>query len=306
MSFALLARLLLAQAGVSPESTEPAQVRSLLVTITDEKGAPVEGLAPQEVVVMENGLARDVVGLSPDRRPLTVAVLVDTSANMSTALRQSVLEPLVAFLMGLPLGSRYALWTTGDRPTKLVDYTSDVLEVSQALKQVAPQGGNTLLDALVEASADLKKKEGERSAVLAVTKIGIEFSSRGRYRVVDEASASAPLFMAVKIDEGFQPRELARGVSGRGSLAATDESLESLIRYDYVLGELTRKTGGVYETVLSSLSIGYALERVAGALRGQYRLRYATVPEIKQRKLEVKVSRPGVKVRIGPATADHS
>jgi VWFA-related protein len=286
MSLALWAGLVLAQAGASPASTEQAQVRSLLVTITDDKGRPAEGLAPEEVVVLENGLARDVVALLPDRRPLTVAVLVDTSANMNSDLRQ-VLDPLVAFLMGLPSGSKYALWTTGDRPIKLVDYTSDPLEASQALKRVAPQGGNTVLDALVEASSDLKKKEGERSAVVAVTKIGIEFSSRDRYRVVEQASANAPLFMAVKIDEG-------------------GESFESLAKYDYVLSELTRKTGGVFETVLTSLAVGHALERVGGALRGQYRLRYATVPEIKERKLEVKVSRPGVRVRMGPATAEHS
>jgi VWFA-related protein len=287
MSLALWAGLILAQAGVSPASTEQAQVRSLLVTITDDKGRPAEGLAPEEVVVIENGLARDVVGLLPDRRPLTVAVLVDTSAVIDSDLRMQVLEPLVAFLMGLPSGSKYALWTTGDRPMKLVDYTSDVVEASQALKRVSPQGGNTLLDALVEASADLKKKEGERSAVVAVTKIGIEFSSRDRYRVVEQALANAPLFMAVKIDEG-------------------GEGFENLAKYDYVLGELTRKTGGVYETVLTSLAVGHALEKVAAALRGQYRLRYATVPEIKERKLEVKVSRPGVRVRIGRATADHS
>ncbi|HXB53559.1 MAG TPA: VWA domain-containing protein [Vicinamibacteria bacterium] len=287
MSLALWAGLFLAQAGAPPASTEQAMVRSLLVTITDEKGRPAEGLSPEEVVVLENGLARDIVGLLPDRRPLTVAVLLDTSANMNSDLRMQVLEPLVAFLMGLPSGSKYALWTTGDRPLKLVDYTSDPLEASQALKRVPPQGGNTVLDALVEASADLKKKEGERSAVVAVTKIGIEFSSRDRFRVVEQALANAPLFMAVKIDEG-------------------GESFESLARYDYVLGELTRKTGGVYETVLTSLAVGHALERVGAALRGQYRLRYATVPEIKERKLEVKVSRPGVRVRIGPATVDHS
>ncbi len=287
MSLVLWAGFFLAQAGASPVSTEQALVRSLLVTITDEKGRPAEGLAPEEVVVLENGLARDVVGILPDRRPLTVAVLVDTSANMNSDLRMQVLEPLVAFLMGLPSGSKYALWTTGDRPMKLVDYTSDPGEASQALKRVAPQGGNTVLDALVEASADLKKKEGERSAVVAVTKIGIEFSSRDRFRVVEQALANAPLFMAVKIDEG-------------------GESFESLARYDYVLSELTRKTGGVFETVLTSLAVGHALERVGAALRGQYRLRYATVPEIKERKLEVKVSRPGVRVRLGPATADHS
>src|SRR5258708_11951376 len=135
MSLALGDGLILAQAGASPVSTEQAQVRSLLVTITDEKGRPAEGLAPEEVVVLENGLARDVVGILPDRRPLTVAVLLDTSANMNSDLRMQVLEPLRAFLIGLPAGSKYALLTTGDRPMKLVDYTSDPGEACQALKR---------------------------------------------------------------------------------------------------------------------------------------------------------------------------
>jgi len=286
MSLALLAGLLLAQAAVPPAGPEPAQVRSLPVTITDEKGRAVEGLSPDEVVVMENGLARDVLGLDPDRRPLTLALLVDTSLNMGSALRLNLLEPLTAFLGGLPSGSRFALWTTGDRPTKLVDYTTDVPAASRALMRVAPQGGNTLLDALVEASADLKKKEGERSAVVAVTKIGIEFSSRDRYRVVEEAARNAPLFLAVEIEEGA-------------------ESFESRSNYDYALGELARKTGGVFETVLSAMASGPALQKVAAGLKAQYRLRYATLPEIKERKLEVKVSRPGVRVRIGLPAADH-
>ncbi len=287
MSIAFVVGLFLAQAGVPVAPTGGAQVRSLLVTITDQKGAPLEGLAPEEVVVVENGLARDVVGLSPDRRPLTTLALVDSSEVMGSDLRLNVLDPLLAFLRGLPEGSKYALWTTGDRPTKLVDYTSDVGEAAQALKRVAPQGGNTLLDALVEASVDLKQSEGERLAVVAVTKIGIEFSSRDRYRVVDEALAHAPLFMAVQIDEGA-------------------ESFEDRTKYDYALGELTRRTGGVYETVISSMGVGPGLQKVAAAIKGQYRLRYATLPEIKNRKLEVKVSRPGARVRIGLGTPDHS
>jgi VWFA-related protein len=300
MSLALLAGFPLAQAGASPAGTDPAQVRSLLVTITDEKSLPVEGLTPEDVVVMENGSARDVVSLSPDRRSLTVAVLLDTSLNMGSALRLNVQEPLLSFLTSLPRDSKYALWITGDRPIKIVDYTSDVSRASRALNRVAPQGGNTLLDALVEASADLKTREGERSAVVAVTKIGIEVSSRDRYRVVDEASANAPLFMALEIEEGAKSFESGT----KGSALGPEEFFRNIPPYPYVLSQLTKKTGGVYERLLSSMAIGPALQRVVAALRAQYRLRYATLPEIKHRKLEVRVSRPGVRVRIRPPTGD--
>jgi VWFA-related protein len=258
-----------------------AEVRAVTVTFTDDKGNPVEGLVPEEVALLENGVARDVTSLQLDRRPLTLALLVDTSAAVNSSYRLTMVDALTGFLGRLPGGSTYALWTTGDRPTKLVDYTDDVSAASKALTRVAPQGGNTMLDALVEASADLKKREGERTAVVAVTAVGVEFSSRDRFRVVAEAQKNASFFAAVQIEEGKTDFE------NRGN-------------YDYVLGDLTKRTGGLHETTLSFMGLDAALRKLTAQLRGQYRLSYATLPELKNRKIEVKVARPGVKVRVGP------
>lgn len=276
VTLAVLAFLL---APASPAAE--AEVRAVTVTFTDDKGNPVEGLVQEEVALLENGVARDVTALQPDRRPLTLVLLVDTSAAVDSSYRLTMVEALMGFLGRLPAGSTYALWTTGDRPTKIVDYTDDVSAASRALKRVAPQGGNTMLDALVEASEDLKKREGERTAVVAVTAVGVEFSSRDRFRVVAEAQKNAGLFAAVQIEEGVTDFE------NRGN-------------YDYVLGDLTKKTGGLHETTLSFMGLDAALRRLNAQLRAQYRLSYATLPELKNRKIEVKVARPGVKVRVGP------
>ncbi len=276
VTLAVLAVLL---APASPAAE--AEVRAVTVTVTDGKGNPVEGLVQEEVALLENGVARDVTALQPDRRPLTLALLVDTSAAVDSSYRLTMVEALMGFLGRLPSGTTYALWTTGDRPTKIVDYTDDVSAASRALKRVAPQGGNTMLDALVEASEDLKKREGERTAVVAVTAVGVEFSSRDRFRVVAEAQKNAGLFAAVQIEEGVTDFE------NRGN-------------YDYALGELTKKTGGLHETTLSIMGLDAALRRLNAQLRAQYRLSYATLPELKNRKIEVKVARPGVKVRVCP------
>ncbi len=48
------------------------------------------------------------------------------------------------------------------------------------------------------------------------------------------------------------------------------------------------------------MGLDAALRRLNAQLRAQYRLSYATLPELKNRKIEVKVARPGVKVRVGP------
>ena len=60
-----------------------------------------------------------------DQRPLDLALVVDTSQPMASLYRLNVLEPVVQFLGHLPEGTQFVVWTTGDRPTKAVDYGDD-------------------------------------------------------------------------------------------------------------------------------------------------------------------------------------
>src|SRR5262245_47406337 len=115
-----MAALILAQAPTT--AAAPAETRVVSVTATDDKGNPLDSLDRDDVAALENGMAQNVVSLTQDKRPLTVAFLLDTSEAVSSSLRLHLLDPVVSFLRQLPAGSRYALWTTGDRPTKLVDF----------------------------------------------------------------------------------------------------------------------------------------------------------------------------------------
>jgi VWFA-related protein len=271
--------LLLAQAP--PADAADAETKTVSVTVTDDKGNPVEGLSREDVALLENGVARDVVSLTLDRRPLTLAFLLDTSEAVASSLRLHLIDAVVGFLRQLPDGSRYALWTTGDRPMKLVDFTTEADAVRNALRRVAPQGGTTMLDAIVEASEDLKKKEGERFAVVAVTGVGPEFSSRSKEQVVDRLKDDSATFLGLIIEEG-----------------AT--SLENRNTYDYVFDHLARKSGGLFEVTLSAMGAENSLKKMAAHLRSQYQLTYATVADLKPRKIEVQVARPRTRVRVGP------
>lgn len=267
--------LLLAQAAAPP-----AEVRSVLVSVTDARGVSVSGLSREEVVVLENGVAREPSRVVPDDRPLTVAVLVDTSLAVGSSYRLNLVDAIGSFVNRLPEGSRYALWTTGDRPTKVVDYTTNPEEAPRALKRVPPIGGNTLLDALFEASRDLKKQEGARAAVVAVTGLGPEMSFRDRHAVVDESKKSGAVFYAIQLED----------VGG---------AFEDRQAYEYALSRLTEDSAGLYDTLLSSMGASAALQKVAADLGSQYRVSYVSVPEAKLGKLEVKVARPGLTVRVG-------
>jgi VWFA-related protein len=265
----------------------PADVRTLDVWITDAKGSAVRGLVPEEAAVVENGVARSVTRLEEDRRPLTVAVVVDSSAPMATFYRLHLVDPVVQLLNQLPEGSRFAVWTTGDRPQKIADWGDDVAVASRALKRTAPLGGNTVLDAIVEAAADLKQKESERAALVVVSGVGIGFTNYERRQVVEKAQTSGATFMVVQFEETGEPSQAAGEAVSR-------------LDYDYVFDNLTRQSGGLREITMSAMGVPRSLEKVAQALKAPYRLSYTTVPDLKERKVEVRVARPGVKVRTGP------
>jgi len=269
------------------QASAPADVRTLDVWITDSKGSAVRGLVPEEAAVMENGVARSVTRLEEDRRPLTVAVIVDSSAPMATFYRLHLVEPIVQLLNQLPEGSRFAVWTTGDRPQKIADWSDDVAAASRALQRVAPQGGNTVIDAIVEASADLRQKESERSAIVVVSGVGIGFSNFERRQAVEKAQAGGATFMVVQFEETGEPSQAAGEAVTR-------------LDYDYVFDNVTRQSGGLREITMSAMGVPRALEKVVQALKAPYRLSYTTVPDLKERKIEVRVARPGVKVRTGP------
>jgi len=160
---------------------------------------------------------------------------------------------------------------------------------AKGLQRIAPQGGSTLLEAIVEAGEHLKKTEGERRAMVVVSALGPEFSSRDRFQVIEKVLGSGlELFSAVLIEEG----------------AGADREMR--LNYEQTLSELTAKTGGLLERLLSSLAVDSALKKIALDLASRYRISYATLPEIKQRKIEVKVARPGVRVRVGRSSAEKS
>jgi von Willebrand factor type A domain len=274
-----LTALLMLQAG--PATSPALETHTVTVTLTDASGRGVTDLGSDELALVENGVVRDLVKITPDARPLVVAILVDSSQELSSTYRLYLVDAVAALVKALPEGARYAIWVTGERPRKLVDVTDDRAAVA-ALKRVAPQGGNTLLDGLVEVTKELRKREGDRLAVVAVSGYTTEFSSRDRYRVAEEARRNADLFLFFSFDEGLA-------------------SFENRTSYDYVMQELIKDPGGRLERAITAMAATKTLPGLARDLQPGLRLTYESVAGLKQRNIEVQVSRPGLQVRVGPA-----
>lgn len=263
-----------------------AAVWSLRAKVTDSRGTPLRDLAPTDVSLADNGAALTLDRFERDERPARVALVIDSSQPVGSAYRLHFVDAAQAFVASLPSSTRVAVWTTGDRPVKVVedlDLSQDgaTRDMVARLKRVAPMGGNTLLDAMAEAAADLRKAEGDRRILVVLSAEGPGFLNDTRDGIVDRVLETGVEVAGVLVAEG--------GEGGGGEVSPDD--------YDYVLANLTSRTAGLLERPLSVMGATTALRRVATDLLSTYRLSFHSTATRKF-KMTLQVARPGVKVRL--------
>jgi VWFA-related protein len=271
-----------------PVAAQPAE-RLLFVSVLDQAGAPVKGLGPDAFVVREGGRQVEVLRVSPATQPVDLAILVDNS-QAATPYIQDMRDALEAFINRMARnGHHVATIGLADRPTILTDYTNNPALAAKGVNRLfaQPGAGTTLLDAIVDTSRGLQKRENERRVMLVVTSEGTDFSVPNHPRALDAIKASGAMFNALVITRPG------------GADLTTDEGRSRGI----VLDEGPRNSGGRTTQLLSSMALKGELDRVATELENQYQLVYArSASLIPADKIEVSVKQPGLTVRSTPAS----
>jgi VWFA-related protein len=269
--------------GTRPSAQAGAREQTIFVSALDARGEPVEGLGPADFVIRENGQRREVLRVSRAVEPIDIALLVDNSAAAERAVPR-LREGVKAFAAAMAGDHQIALIGLADRPTILVDYTSSRTRLEEGADRLFAVDGSgmTLLDALVEASAGLRRRDATRAALVATITSGIEFSNRSAREVV---AALKEARTALHV--------LAIGVIGGTDAAARERAV--------VLDAGTRETGGGHVTLLAESAIEGGLQRVARELSLQYKVVYGR-PEslIPPEDTEVISGRAGVTMRGTP------
>jgi len=272
---------LLAAGSEAPQAQQATREGTLFVSAVDAKGEPVEGLGPEAFDVREDGVRREVLRVSRATEPIDIALLVDNSTAASdeiTFLRTG----LSAFVAKMAAGNQIAVITLGDRPTIRVDYTDNPKQLGDAVGGVfaMSQSGMTLLDAIVEASQGLARRETPRAVIVAVFTDGIEFTNRYSKDVVAALLKADAALHLVAIGQFYH---------------AEDHPIRER---SFLLDAGPRETGGQRISLLSPHNLDNSLQRLARELSSQYKVVYGR-PEslIAPERASVSSARPGVTMR---------
>jgi len=271
----------IAAAGQERGAAAGARTRDIHVSVLDSKGLPVKGLTAADFVVREDRTAREVLAAVPATESLRIALLVDDS-QAATSMIQPLRESLTAFIDKLQGKAEIALITFGERPTTLVEYTTSVEQLKRGVGRVFARSsaGPYLLEALVEASRGLERREARRPVIVAITIEGIEFSNQHYQQVLEALQRSGATLHVLAV--------------GSPADSLTDE----MRNRNMTIAEGTAQTGGRREQVLADSGLPDKMRQVADELLNQYVVTYSR-PEtlIPPERIEVSTTRPGLTVR---------
>lgn len=277
-----LPTLLVLAACLAPvPAAAQAKPTDVYVSVVDSKGAPVEGLGVGDFTVREDNVAREVLKVGPATEPLTVALLIDDSQAANEGI-QMIRDGVRNFVRALDGKAEIALVTFGERPTILVDYTTDQKRLDTAIGRLFPRpgGGAYLLEAIVEVSKGLQKREAKRPVMAVLMLEDVEFSNRYYQQVLTELDKSRAAMHVVSI-----------GQPG-------DSSTDELRNRNMVVAEGTARTGGRRDQLLAISATPEKMKQLANELLKQYVVTYAR-PEtlIPPEKIAVSVTKPGLTAR---------
>ncbi len=282
----------LSSLATTVEAQDSGRQRTLLVSATSEDGVPLATLTPEDVVVREDGVAREVVKVSRSAEPVDITLVIDNSVASTRALQDMRigLEKMVATIAG---PHPITVMTVADRPTVQVNSTTSKAQLLRGVKRlfVQPDAGATTIEGIIEAAKAVSKRKPARAAIIVITSFGTEFSDRGFQLALDALAESGATLHVLELQDTQQADVTNQNVRDR----------------NIVIDRGTTDTGGTRELLLTNQSLSDALQKVGRVATSQFQVVYGRPDTlIPARKVEVFSARPTVRVRANTLQANRA
>lgn len=289
---AVLALAPLPQVHAQRESQGPTTPVSVFATVSDRAHLPIGNLELADFVVKEDGKDRAVLSALPAEGSLQIIVLVDD--NGTGIFRYG----LTRFAESLQERAEMAIRIVTNQVQTIVNFTPDVKAwmagISKLTVRPATPEGGQLIEGIVTAAAELRKREARRPVILALTVGGNEQSPRLSNEVLDELWRSRAALHVVFAETIARPAP---------TVTKPSDLLENNFNLNKVIGDGPKESGGIRRDVLTAGLVQSEVQQVARDLLNQYEVTYARpLGGSAPRKLQVSLRRNGASV-IAPARA---
>ncbi|MGP8258525.1 MAG: VWA domain-containing protein [Acidobacteriaceae bacterium] len=245
-------------------------------TVTDPLNRIVTGLEKENFAVSDDNIPQTIRYFSSEDAPITIGVVFDLSGSMASKFVRAR-KALTEFLRTSNPQDEFFVVGFNDRPSIIVDYTSDPDDVEARMVMLKPENRTALIDAVYLGIDHLRQAKYDRKALLIVSDGG---DNRSRYteseleRVVRESGVQV---YAIGIFDNYAP--------------SPEEQMGPEL-----LKEMCEMTGGrLFDVGSDTAGLEDIAERISAELRNQYVLGY-TPSEVKRdgswRKLKVKLTPP--------------
>jgi len=238
------------------------EVVNLSVSVTDPRGRYLTDLGKVDFSILENGVPQTLALFTRNDVPISLSLLIDTSASMADKLAVAQ-GAAIRFIRTLRPGDAAQVVQFNERVSVLQDFTDDVLALEGAIGKTSPSGSTALHTAIYVALKELSKhNRGElRRRAIVVLSDGEDTSSRiTDEQVLEFARRSEVSVYAISV-LGQRPSETERLNYGRNL---------------HYLTSLARDTGGEVHVATAPADLEPIYGRIAEGLRTAYTIGYVS------------------------------
>jgi Ca-activated chloride channel family protein len=274
--------------GLAIDSEIEVELVPLYVTVSHD-GEPVAALEREDFTLRDNGQRQRIVTFERGDVPLTAALLVDASESMLGRPLDNALAGARDFVAGMEELDQAMLLLFSDRVSRATPLTGFPEILEAALAGVNAGGGTAVNDHLFLALELLEQRRGRR--VIVLLSDGLDSSSVLAMKDVLEAGRqSSALVYWLRLPLKTEGRRFTS--AWRSSAQHREEML--------LLERTVHRSGGQIVALARVEEALDAFRRILDELRGQYVLGYYPTVDRDDgswHSVEIKVSRPGVKLR---------
>ncbi len=255
------------------------EVVSVPVLVFDKGGQFVADLKKEDIQIFEDGVLQEITYLGTstgeDRIPLSIALTLDTSGSMQPSI--DFLKEAATYFTGKLDASDQALVVQFNESVKSsAEFTSDADRMDSFINGLQVWGGTALYDAVLYSLDRLRDRPGRKALILLSDGDDNGASSASKGQVTAMARSLEVSIYAV----GIQGFDTPKGF----------------------LKNLAEDTGGAYYFPSKVGELIKVFEAISKDLRNNYLIAYSPKRQADNtyRKIEVKVARSEVTVRVRP------